>query len=122
MTIVVHCILPCDQNDKAKVFYSKLFPNWRFKSQPPNEFWEITNEDGAYPHKVYLAMMKGPGTPSQPTNYYTVPQIDEYVDKAVSLGAKLVVAKTPVPGKGHYAELRDINNQPFGFWQDQEQQ
>lgn len=120
MTIVVHSILPCDLDEKAKVFYSKLFPNWRFESLPPNEFWEITNSDGSYPHKIFLAMMKGPGTPAQPTNYYTVPDIDDFINTALVLGAKLVVSKTPVPGKGYYAEMRDVNSQPFGFWQDQE--
>ncbi len=119
MTIVIHSIIPCDMDEKAKQFYAELFPNWRFQSMPPNQFWEITDQDGHYPHAVYLAMMKGPRTPAQPTNYFTVPDIDVYADRAVSLGGEVVVPKTPVPGKGYYSELRDVLGNPFGFWQDE---
>ena len=118
MTIVVHSIIPCDEAEKAKHFYAGLFPNWRFKSLPPNQFWEITDENGDYPHTIFLAMMKGDYTPSKPTNYYGVEDIDQSIDRAVALGGKIIVPKTPVPGKGYFAELCDVIGNNFGLWQD----
>ena len=118
MKIVVHSIIPCDSQEQAKEFYAALFSNWRFKSLPPNEFWEITDENGNYPHSVFLAMMKGEGTPSTPTSYYAVDSIDVSIEKAVSLGGQVLVPKTPVPGKGFYAELLDVIESKFGLWED----
>ena len=118
MKIVVHSIIPCDPDERAKDFYAALFPNWRFKSLPPNQFWEITDENGDYPHSIYLAMMKGEGTPATPTSYYAVSDIDAAIETAVSLGAEPIVPKTPVPGKGYYAELLDVVKNNFGLWQD----
>jgi predicted enzyme related to lactoylglutathione lyase len=117
MSIVIHSIIPCDMDEKAKNFYSQLFPNWHFEAKPPNQFWEVTNEDGSYPHSVYLAMMKGSGTPSTPTNYYEVDDIDAFIKKAVTLGGKITVPKTPVPGVGFYAGLLDVIGNNFGFWE-----
>ena len=117
MSIVIHQIIPIDPDEKAKEFYSALFPNWRFKSLPPNQFWEVTDENGNYPHKTYLAMMKGPGTPQTPTSYYEVDDIDAAIAKAQELGGKVIVPKTPVPGVGFYAELLDVIGDNFGFWE-----
>ena len=118
MGIVVHSIIPCDDAERAKDFYSALFPHWRFKSLPPNQFWEITDADGSYPHTIFLAMMMGQGTPSSPTSYYAVADIDSALLRAVELGATVIVPKTPVPGKGYYAELLDVLQNNFGLWED----
>jgi uncharacterized protein len=116
-SINFHCIIPCDAAGIAKQFYSDLFPSWQFRSQPPNEFWEITGPDGVTPQTAFLAIMTGPGTPTSPTQYYTVDDIDVYLKRAVRLGARVVTPKTPVPGVGWFAALVDVIGSPFGLWE-----
>ena len=105
-------------SQRGKTFYAALFPSWRFRYQPPNEFWEITGPDGRTPQTAFLAIMTGPGTPKTPLQYYTVNSIDQYLSRAVELGAKVIVGKTPVPGVGYFAELADPIGNPFGLWED----
>ena len=112
-----HCIIPDDAKQTGKTFYAALFTQWRFRYQAPNTFWEISGADGLTPQTAYLAIMSGPGTPSSPVQYYTVQGIDDYVQRALGLGATLVTPKTPVPGVGYFAELRDPLNFAFGLWE-----
>jgi len=112
-----HCIIPDNASNTAKEFYAALFLNWRFRYQPPNQFWEITGPDGRTPQTAYLAIMTGPGTPRTPLQYYTIDSIDAYLPRAVILGAKVIVGKTPVPGVGYFAELADPIGNPFGLWE-----
>ena len=116
-SINFHCIIPDDEVGTAMAFYRALFTAWSFRPQPPNQFWEITGADGVTPQTAFLAIMAGPGTPTSPVQYYTVDDIDGYLDRATSLGATIVVPKTPVPGVGFFAELRDPLGQPCGLWE-----
>ena len=58
--------------------------------------------------KVYLDM---------PVNYLSVENVDQFARKAESLGAKVVVPKTPVPGMGWFAQLTDTEGNIFGVHQ-----
>jgi predicted enzyme related to lactoylglutathione lyase len=116
-SINFHCIIPDDESQSGKAFYAALFPNWRFRFQPPNQFWEITGADGVTPQTAFLAIMTGPGTPKVPLQYYTVDCIDQSLSRAIDLGAEVVVGKTPVPGVGYFAELTDPVGNPFGLWE-----
>ena len=117
-SIIMHIVIPAGDNEEAKDFYANLFPNWRYKSLPPNEFWEVTDENGEYPHTAYLALMKGEGTPPRPTIYYRIDDIDIYIEKAIALGGSVIVPVTPVPGVGYYAGLLDVLGNDFGLWED----
>ncbi|WP_257446717.1 VOC family protein [Archangium lipolyticum] len=117
-SINFHCIIPDDANQSGQKFYAALFPTWRFRYQPPNQFWEITGPDGRTPQTAYLAIMTGPGTPRTPVQYYTVPSIDHSLARAIELGGKVVTGKTPVPGVGFFAELTDPLGNAFGLWED----
>jgi len=116
-SINFHCVIPDNAGHAAMAFYAALFPNWRFRAQPPNAFWEITGPDGLTPQTAYLAIMTGPGTPQMPLQYYTVDAIDPLLPRAVELGATIVVGKTPVPGVGFFAQLADPIGNPFGLWE-----
>ncbi len=87
-SLSLHCIIPDDNCQTGKSFYAALFPNWRFRAQPPNEFWEITGPDGRTPHTAFLAIMIGTGTPKTPLLYYTVDSGDQYLSGAVELGLR----------------------------------
>jgi predicted enzyme related to lactoylglutathione lyase len=43
--------------------------------------------------------------------------VDEYVQKATGLGARVLIEKMPVPGMGYFANLVDPEGNPFGVWE-----
>ena len=56
--------------------------------------------------------------PTQTTvNYANVESVDDYVKKATSLGARVVMGKMAVPGMGWFAQLSDPEGNVFGLWQ-----
>jgi len=118
MPIVIHAIIPSDEAENVKRFYEQLFPDWQFTYQGPNAFWEITSQSAPGPNRVYLAMMKGANSPTQPLNYYAVSSIDSSLAMVEQLGGTILVPKTPVPGVGYFAECLDVIKHHFGFWQD----
>ena len=52
-----------------------------------------------------------------PVNYIGVASVDEFVQRAERLGAKVVAPKRPVPGMGWFAQLRDTEGNIFAIWQ-----
>ena len=50
-------------------------------------------------------------------NYINVANVDEFVRKAERLGAKVLMAKHPVPGMGWFAQLADTEGNVFALWQ-----
>lgn len=49
--------------------------------------------------------------------YITVEDIQSTVKKAVSLGAKICLPVTEIPGKGSFAGLTDPQGAPVAFWE-----
>ena len=50
-------------------------------------------------------------------NYVAVASVDEAVDRAGQLGAKVMKGKSSVPGRGWFAILSDPEGNPFALWQ-----
>ncbi|MEP4077058.1 VOC family protein [Haloferula sp.] len=50
-------------------------------------------------------------------DYITVEDLDATVAKAESLGAKVCMPVTEVPGKGRFAGLSDPQGAPIAFWE-----
>ena len=55
-----------------------------------------------------------------PVNYISVESVDQHVKKATRLGAEEVMAKTPVPGMGWFAWLKDTEGNVVGIWESDE--
>lgn len=119
MGIVIHTLIPTDSALANKNFYEQLFPEWNFHFQGPNEFWEITSK-GETPaaNRAFVAMISGGQAPAQPMNYYAVDDIDTYIKRCQDLGGTIVTPKTATPGVGYFAGCLDVNQQHFGFWED----
>jgi uncharacterized protein len=49
-----------------------------------------------------------------------VPSVDEYVEKASKLGARVTAGKQAVPGMGWFAHIHDLDGNPIGIWQTDE--
>lgn len=118
MPIVIHAIIPTDAALTVKAFYEKVFPEWTFTHQPPNEFWEITENAPTSANRCFLAMMTGHQAPNVPLNYYVVASIDEKLPLVTQNGGSIVVGKSTVPGVGYFAQCLDVADQNFGFWEE----
>ncbi len=64
----------------------------------------------------YFSLKNTVFTQQQMINYIDATSVDEYAAKVKKLGGKIVVPKTPVPGRGYFALCLDteINLLAFG--------
>lgn len=120
MPTITHFDIPVDNIERAKKFYTDLF-GWKIKRMPgPMEYYEIstTNEKGEMGVGGGMAKRNSPA--DRITNYVDVPSVDEYLSKVETLGGKIVLPKTTVPGFGYLAVCLDTEDNPFGLWETDE--
>jgi predicted enzyme related to lactoylglutathione lyase len=126
---IVHFEIPAGNPGKLSKFYQDVFGWQAQKWDMPGEggqtmeYWGIRtvesnemgipNEPGAINGAIHQRM----GPEQHPVNYINVPSIDEYLQKATSQGAKQLVAKTPVPQMGYFAQFEDPEGNTMGLWQ-----
>jgi predicted enzyme related to lactoylglutathione lyase len=113
---VVHFEIPANQPEALANFYRDLF-GWKFHKAPlPGpEYWLA--DTGADGPGINGAVMQRQH-PQQPwMNYVDVPSIDAALDKAKSLGAEIALPKTPVPGVGALAAIKDPQGNICGLWE-----
>lgn len=96
----------------AKAFYPKLF-GWTFRDQEMGAagtytLWMV-GERGV---GGMMAMDKSHGFPSRWSGYVTVPDVDEAVRRAATLGAKVWFPPADITEVGRFAMLAD----PQGAW------
>ena len=121
---IVHFEIPADDLERAAKFYRELF-GWdvsKWSGSAAEEYWMVKtvpeNAAKAPEHQgVNGGLMRRmmPGQP--PVNYVGVESVDDYSRKAERLGAKVVMGKTPVPGMGWFAQLKDTEGNVFALWQ-----
>ena len=111
--------------EALKKFYSELF-DWNIVKMPmgdgmdyyllntvPTDDQGMTLEPG-----VNGGMMKRMAPGQTPINYIGVESVADYVAKAKSLGATILIDKTPVPGMGWFAQMVDPQGNPFALFED----
>ncbi len=98
--------------EQAIQFYSSVF-GWKFEKMPGHDYWFIiTGERGD--SGIDGGLMKSPDGATRTTNSIEVPSIDDYLNKIVVRGGRIVVPKTPVPGMGYFAYCTDDQGLLFG--------
>ena len=108
--------IPADDLDSLMPFYGKLF-GWTFDAVPGKfRYYGIRMGDQSI--KGGITARQDPD--HTPVNYVRVQSLDDATQKAVSLGAKVVVSKGSVPGAGWYAVVLDPQGNRLGLWQDDE--
>jgi predicted enzyme related to lactoylglutathione lyase len=123
---IVHFEIPADQPERAAKFYRELF-GWDIKKYEGlaaggMDYWMVqTVPSDAEGHPTRPGVNGGlmprmfPG--QAPVNYIGVADVDEFVEKAERLGAKVLMGKHPVPGMGWFAQLADTEGNAFAIWQ-----
>jgi len=105
--------IPFDNRERAQKFYSELF-GW--------EFDEMTMGSTPYfsiktPHGIPGGLLARRNPQQGPVNYVEVEALDDALEKAASLGATVAVEKITLPAMGHFALVRDTENNIIGLWE-----
>jgi uncharacterized protein len=111
----VHFEIPANDPEAVAKFYTDLF-GWKIQSWGgPVEYWLVdTGSDNPGINGGILRRQH----PEQPcVNTIDVPNIDESMAKAESIGGKIVVPKMPVPGVGWLCYCKDTDGNIFGIMQ-----
>jgi uncharacterized protein len=113
---IVHFEIPADDPEALGKFYTDLFA-WKVEKVPiPGfDYWMCQTGDGP---GINGAITRRGAPINAVTNYVTVPQIDVMVERAKSLGTRVLVPKTAVAGVGWFCLAQDPQGNPLGFWQD----
>jgi len=110
---VVHFEICGSDTAKARAFYAKLFD------------WQITMWEGQDYGLVAAGSDKsigggiGPLMPGQKPSvliYVLVDDVQQYLDKAIALGGKMVSPVSPIPGVGTMALIADPNGVTVGLF------
>jgi predicted enzyme related to lactoylglutathione lyase len=120
---ICHFEIPAEEPERAIAFYRGMF-GWKIEKaagmEPPYYLVQTvpTDEKGMPTRPGVNGGLMKRMHPQQPwANYFNVESVDDYVKKAESLGGQLALAKTPVPGMGWFAYIKDTEGNIFGLWQ-----
>jgi predicted enzyme related to lactoylglutathione lyase len=116
MPRVIHFELFADEPERAATFYSDVF-GWNLNKYPgPEDYWLIsTGEENAPGINGGLARRAPNRTAT--TNTIDVPSVDEFAEKILAAGGKIIAPKMPIPGVGYLAYCQDTENNVFGIIQ-----
>lgn len=111
----VHVELSSTDPAAAKAFYGELF-SWTLEDteMPVGTYTMINPGEG-----TGGGMMRQPipGAPSAWLPYVVVDDIKASTEKAISLGATVLMDVTAIPGMGHYSIIEDPTGAAIGLWQ-----
>jgi predicted enzyme related to lactoylglutathione lyase len=111
---VVHFEIPADDPESLTKFYGELF-DWKIEEMAPDaDYWLCDTGEG---DGINGAIMKRQAPQHPLTNYIQVESVDEWADKATSLGATVMVPKQAVPQMGWFAQIVDPQGNVVGLWQ-----
>jgi predicted enzyme related to lactoylglutathione lyase len=122
---VVHFEIPADDPDKLASFYTNLF-GWQINkmSMEGGDYWmtqTVPTDDRGMPTEpggINGGIYKRQAPDQRPMNYVNVESVDEYLQKAKSLGATVTLEKMPIPGMGYFAQIADPQGNTVGLYQD----
>lgn len=120
MPTISYFEIPADDTERAKSFYSELF-GWKMeKTEESAEYCLITTTDKKDQKGIQGGLMRRQ-RPGQPIiNFIDVPSVEEYSDKVVRLGGKVVIPRRLVPDRGYFALCLDTENNRFAIWEREE--
>lgn len=116
---LVHFEIPVNDPAKLSHFYESLF-GWKFNKMPdPSgqmDYWLISHKD-AGPNETMGGLYKRTMGETGFVNYFGVPNLDQALVKAGSLGASVVREKQEIPNIGWFAILQDPDKNTFALFQ-----
>ena len=108
---IVHWELNADDAKKAKEFYGKLF-DWHLDSNNPMDYGMV---DTHTERGINGGIHHSADAPKGVTIYVEVEDLQAYLDKAVSLGGKVVMPVTVIPNMVTMAQFADPQGNVVGM-------
>ena len=122
MAKVVHFEIPFDNKERAMRFYSDTL-GWELMDMPEMNYVMAKSVDvddkqmPKEPGAINGGLLQRPKEAPAPTIFLDVPSVDDAIKKVQSSGGGVVTPKTPIPGMGAYARIRDTEGNVIGLYQ-----
>ncbi len=119
---IVHFEIPADDLPRMMEFYRAVF-DWKLIDLSGQVEYVMvhtvpTDEQGMLKEPgVNGGMYKRTERSQVPINYYSVESVDDYLEKAVNSGGRVLAPKTEVPNVGFIAWIADPEGNPIGLLQ-----
>jgi predicted enzyme related to lactoylglutathione lyase len=114
MARVVHFEISADEPQRALDFYAKVF-DWKAqKWEGPQDYWLLmTGEGQGIDGGLMQRTPEFPGT----VNSIAVASVEEFSQKVLDHGGKIVLPKMSLQGVGYLAYCTDTEGNIFGIFQ-----
>jgi uncharacterized protein len=107
---VIHFEIGCRDQARTVAFFSELF-DWKMQAAGPATMVSTGAASGIHGHITSLGH-----EPHQYTIFYVeVPDVQAYLDKAVTLGGSILLPPVEIP-TGTFAWLADPGGNTIGLW------
>ncbi|MGH9902242.1 MAG: VOC family protein, partial [Pyrinomonadaceae bacterium] len=115
MPRVVHFEISADEPERAVRFYADVFGWNTQKWDGPQDYWMVVTGEETRPG-INGGIYKRHDGMSFNTHVNTidVPSVDEFTDRIVKGGGRIVMPKFALPGVGHLAYCQDTEGNTFG--------
>ena len=111
MAKVTHFEILGRDGEKTRTFYSELF-GWEYQVIPEMYYGMVAPQEGAIGGGIGSAQG---GAPPHATFYVEVDDVQASLDKAVTLGGKVIVPCTEIPDMVTFAIFQDIDGNQIGL-------
>ena len=113
---VVHLEIPADDTARAREFWGQMFGLEYQPYEGPVEYHMFQNEDEQSGGAIYPRGDDDEGL----RVYFNTENLDAALEQVRELGGQVEAEKSPVPGMGWFAHVRDPEGNRFAFWQSDE--
>lgn len=124
MDKVVHFEIPFDNKQRAMKFYTDTF-GWHLTDMPEMNYVmastvEVDQQQmPKVPGAINGGLFERPKEAPNPTIYVGVSSVDATIEKVTKAGGTIVTPRTPIPGMGAYARVKDTEGNVIGLFQGQ---
>ena len=115
MPRVVHFEIPADDPERAVKFYEEVF-GWKIdKWEGSVDYWPISTGEEDEPGIDGAIMRREEQRVT--VNTIDVPSLDDFTERIVEAGGKVVTPKMAIPGVGYHSYCMDSEGNVFGVLQ-----
>jgi uncharacterized protein len=124
MDKVVHFEIPFDNKQRAMKFYTDTF-GWHLTDMPEMNYVmastvEVDQQQmPKVPGAINGGLFERPKEAPNPTIYVGVSSVDATIEKVEKAGGTVMTPRTPIPGMGAYARVKDTEGNVIGLFQGQ---
>src|SRR5262245_3160125 len=123
MDKVVHFEIPFDNKQRAMKFYNDAF-GWQLMDMAEMNYvmaasgpMDNETQRPSEPGFINGGLFQRPAEAPNPTIYMGVSSIESTIKKVETAGGKVVTPKTPIPGMGAYARIKDSEGNVVGLFE-----